>query len=95
MTMSWSIGAREDHTWIQEEDTERREAGEKEGKEGERQKNRSEIQKYKCGRLLETELRNKKGSLSQRINVKRSHSMLVAQQMTRGSWQAWMEGHRN
>ncbi len=58
-------GAQEDHTWRQEEDTEKREAGEKEGKERERdRKIRSEIQKHKSERLLETELRNKKGSLS-------------------------------
>lgn len=59
------------------------------GKTGRDRKIRSEIQKYKPERLLETESRNKKGSLSLRIKVKRSHSMLVARQMTHGAWQAW------
>lgn len=36
MAMSWSIGAQEDHTWGQEGHGEKKEAGEKEGKEGER-----------------------------------------------------------
>ncbi len=50
MVMSWSIGAQEDHTWRQGEDKERREAGEKEEKKGERQKNKvrnTEIQVWK------------------------------------------------
>lgn len=38
MAMSWSIGAQEDHTWRQEEDTEKkgREQERKREKEGER-----------------------------------------------------------
>lgn len=42
MAMSWSIGAQEDHTWRQEEDTEKkgREQERKREKEGERQKNK-------------------------------------------------------
>ena len=41
MAMSWSIGAQEDHTWRQEEDTEKKGKQErKREKEGERQKNK-------------------------------------------------------
>lgn len=50
--MSWSIGAQEDHTWRQKEDTEkkgRRERGEKRERD---RKIRSETQKYKSERLL-------------------------------------------
>lgn len=84
--MSWSIGAQEDHTWRQEEDTGKKKKWKQErkrGRGGEIEKIRSETQKYKSERLLETELRNKKKDQSK----KKSHSMLVARQMTYGSWQ--------
>lgn len=62
MTMSWSIGAQEDHTWRQKEDTEKKGRRERGKKGKEIKKIRSETQKYKSERLLVRGSKQKKKS---------------------------------